>query len=173
MKPILKLGNITSKVPKDFYRLCFFFGGKNHFSSSVTRCSSAGNYVDWARLLLSLIICTASFIHLFIFLPSTISIFWFFFGGGVLGKFLACFPRGQKGVSKFFACGGLFSIVEGSENRWIFEIYQTIVKFMEKRTPKFFCLRRSILRKVLGQSEGAQKHTWIPPPLTGYAGCHP
>ena len=41
-----------------------------------------------------------------------------FFGGSsdenekVLGKFLARLRRAKKGVSKFFACGGLFFVVE-------------------------------------------------------------
>ena len=34
----------------------------------------------------------------------------------VLGKFLARLRRAKKGVPKFFACGGLFFVVEALKN---------------------------------------------------------
>ena len=72
----------------------------------------------------------------------------------VLGKFLARLWRAKKGVPKFFACGGLFFVVEALKT--VKKPLKTVnfskflaktVNFLKKVTPKIFRLRRAFFQK--------------------------
>ena len=106
-------------------------------------------------------------------------------GVGVLGRKWKS-PRKffwrSSGIPEFFAFGGLFSLwrhwkpLKPLKNRYFFDIFQKPSNFWKKGPHKFFACRRLFSKKssvdftkVVGQSEGVQKHTWTPPPLTGYA----
>ena len=75
----------------------------------------------------------------------------------VLGKFLARLRRAKKGVPKFFACAGLFFVVEALKTVKkplkplktvnFSNIFPKTVKFLKKGTPKFFRLRRAFFQK--------------------------
>ena len=173
MKPILKLGNITSKVPKDFYRLCFFFGGKNHFSSSVTRCSRC-RQLCWlgsaASKFDNLHRKFYSFIYFFAF-----NYFYFlvFFRRRGPRKIFGVLPaRTKRGFQifrlrwTFFHCGGFWKPLNFrnlSNNRQIYG----------KTNPKIFLPAAVNFTKSPRSKWGGPKTYLDPPPLTGYAGCHP
>ena len=106
----------------------------------------------------------------------------FIFGGGdenekVLGKFLAR----KKGAPKFFACGGLFFVVEALKTvkkplkpLKNVNFFPKTVKFFKKGTPKIFRLRRAFFQKsprsILRKSSvkvGGVKNILHPPPYDG------
>ena len=92
----------------------------------------------------------------------------------------------KKGVPKFFACGGLFFVVEALKTIKnpikplktvnFSKFFPKTIKFLKKGAPKIFRLRRAFFQKsprsILRKSSvkvGGSKTYFTPPPMTGYA----
>ena len=98
---------------------------------------------------------------------------------GVLGrkwksprKIFGAPPARKKGIPKFFACGGLFFVVEPLKTVNFSNFFPKTVKFLKKGTPKIFRLRRAFFQKsprsILRKSSvkvGGVKNILHPPPL--------
>ena len=82
----------------------------------------------------------------------------------VLGKFLARLRRAKKRVPKFFACSGLFFVVEALKTAKTVKFSKT-GQIFEKRDPKIFHLRRPFFPKNWSVKEGRGSKTYLTLPL--------